>query len=427
MKNENVRIIDKLILILCILQVCLFNFINISGQTIKLLCILIVFNIFCNRKISKKTILKMGMLLLVIIVCFISFRLGHDNYLDVFMSNIRSIIYAALPLIFFSNLSSKHYEYVDKTFLNGFWLINGYAILNIFISITQVFNPGFMAGKSSWISIMPEDLICGTFGYSCTPQFGMFYLFVFFYNIYYLIRKPQKKWMKKYNICILLYMLIISLLNDNKAVYFELPLFGIFYLALNKQINLRMKMSLRTLHIYFGILTIAILLIVTYFAIPSFKKLLDSSLLYAINLFFEATRSETVFWYGSAERVYAVIQAFTKYDAINFGYGTGTYIWQAGTALGFRHFGQADLGSFLCLGGIWFTISVLVFCFWCLIEITDINRDKINKILLFLIVLALFFYAQIITANTLCIIFIFIMITMGMVHRYTLLESEKKK
>lgn len=425
MKNRSVTMIDKLILILLVLQVCVFNYFNISGQTIKIICILIVFSLFYGLAVSKRTLLKIGMLLPILLLCYLSYRVGNNRHFDIFMSNIRSIIYAALPLMFLSDLVVKDTRYVDSILLNSFWGINGYAILNVIISVIQVFHPGFMAGNSSWINTMPEDLICGTFGYSCTPQFGMFYLFVIFYNIYYVIRKPQRKWVKKYNIFIILYTIIISILNDNKAVYFELLLFIIIYFSLNRNLNIKRKMRRRAIYPYLGLFLLMVFILVIYYVIPSFRELLNSNLLYAINLFLEATRSESVFGYGSAERVYTIIHAFTKYDAIRFGYGTGAYIWQAGTALGFTHFGLADLGSFLCLGGIWFTIFVLVFFLLCLIDITAINRDKINQTIMFLILLALFFYSQIITSNTLCIILACIMIVFGMLHRYSLLESEK--
>ena len=91
-------------------------------------------------------------------------------------------------------------------------------------------------------------------------------------------------------------------------------------------------------------------------------------------------------------------------------------------ALGFKHFGLADLGSFLCLGGLWFTISVIGIYIYNINEI--VNSNRIIKNLIFLIILTMFFYSQIMTSNTLCIIFIFLMIVMGMIRRYSIiLES----
>lgn len=422
MKSKDIRILDKSIIILCFLQVCVFNYLDISDQCIKIISFLIILSFFNNGKIFKKTVLKVAMLLAALIICFISSRLGHNNHFDIMISNMNAITYVTLVLIYFSDLMLHHFVYIDKILMKNFWLLNGYGIVNIVVTFIQILKPGFMTGKSMWINNMSEDLISGTFGYSCTPQMGMFFCFLLFYNLYYFMRKPQKKWVELYNIILLIYLIVISTFNDNKAVYIELLIFGILYIFINRKLNITSKIKKKAFRIYFVIIGISICLIVAYMVILPFRKILDSNLIYAIKLFIKATQSESVLGYGSAERIYTVIQAFSKYDAIHFGYGTGDFIWQAGVALGFKHFGLADLGSFLCLGGLWFTISVIGIYIYNINEI--VNSNRIIKNLIFLIILTMFFYSQIMTSNTLCIIFIFLMIVMGMIRRYSIiLES----
>ena len=422
MKNKHVGLIDKLIIFLCVFQVCIFNYWNISRETIKLICILIIISFVRNGKLPKYIALKISVLMCVGLLCFISFKRGHNIHFDVFMSNVRSLLYAFLPLIYFSYFIPNHVEYVKRLLLKNFFLINGYAILNMFISIFQVLKPGFMAGRSDWTNEMTVDLISGIFGYSCTPQFGMFFLYVFFYNIYCSICNAGRKYIKYYNIVILFYTLIISILNDNKAIYIELILFMVLYICLNQQLNLKNKMDWKRLRVYFIIFCAALLTILMYFVVPSFKSLLDNNLLYAIKLFWMAAKSELVLGYGSAERVYSVIHAFTKYDAIHFGYGTGDYVWQAGVALGFRHFGIADMGSFLCLGGVWFTISTMALYFWCVLDLSEMKKNIKKEFIILIILFLLFFYGQIVTSNTLNLVLIFMMSIMGMIYRQTLEE-----
>ena len=165
-------------------------------------------------------------------------------------------------------------------------------------------------------------------------------------------------------------------------------------------------------------------MLVSYIVLPPVRDLFEQNLIYAFRLFFQAAKSDSVMYYGSAERVYAVIHAFTKYHAFGFGYGVGTCYWQAGNAFGFSHFGLADMGSFLCLSGVWFTVLILYVytsCFWDLTH----SKNIVTKLLTTAVILILFFYSQIITSNTLCFNLIYIMLVLGLVHNYTIIENKK--
>ena len=414
----NVKPIDKLILLLCTLQFMLFNYLNIAGQTIKIICFLIILSIFWKGKIQKRVLRKLMVLTLSVVLCYISAKVGQNCHTDVLMTNIFAILYAARPLIYLSDLVLSKPEYVEDVVLKHFGLINGYGIFNVLVSIVQVAHPGFMAGSTVWVNTFDNDLISGTFGYSATPQFGLYFLFVLFYNIYYYIRKTRK-WIIYLDLFFLIYILIFSVLNDNKAVYVELILFGVAFLMLDKKYNFGIKIKRKSARVY-GTAIIAILaLILAYILNSTFHDVVYNNIIYAFNLFYLATKSDAVFGFGSAERVYTVIYAFSKYDAIHLGYGTGSFWWQAGSALGFAHFGLADLGSFLCLGGIWFTSLIVALYHMNLTDILDIKKEAKIKGYVLAIVLILLFYSQIVTSNTINIILIYLFAVLGLIHRYT--------
>lgn len=62
---------------------------------------------------------------------------------------------------------------------------------------------------------------------------------------------------------------------------------------------------------------------------------------------------------GSNERIAIIIFAFTKISTWLCGTGFGNNVVYAEGYLGFKHFGQADFGSILILGGVWFTIILI--------------------------------------------------------------------
>lgn len=429
MQKSNINKIDIVILILSFLHVCIFNFLNIANFSIKIICLLIVINVFLKNRISsnrisstiKKRIIIMG---IAFIVFILSALFGKDTHWKIAISNYLCILYSVIPLIYFSDLAIHNKNTLTKIFRNSFYIINGYAILNIIISIIQVIFPGFMAGMSTWQNSFSDDLICGLFGYSCTPQFGLYFIFVFFYNLYYLMSVNNDKRIKLYNYFILFFLLVISMFNDNKAVYIELVLFLMLYLAFNKRYDIKDKTQWTLKGIYGKLAAAFFCVLVSYIVLPPVRDLFERNLIYAFRLFFQAAKSDSVMYYGSAERVYAVIHAFTKYHAFGFGYGVGTCYWQAGNAFGFSHFGLADMGSFLCLSGVWFTVLILYVytsCFWDLTH----SKNIVTKLLTTAVILILFFYSQIITSNTLCFNLIYIMLVLGLVHNYTIIENKK--
>lgn len=421
--------VDKSIILLFFAQVAILNFLNLSGMGIKVICILILvrflIEIIIRKKIRITMVKNILALFAIFVIGYFSARLGHDYHKDIFASNYFAILYSVIPLTYVSHIINSRYLFLRRTINRSIGIINAYFAVNIVISCIQVKVQGFMSGLSTWENPMHEDLICGLMGYSATPQFGLFTIFVIVLNLYYAdfccIKYEMKSIFRMYSGLLVVFAVIISSLNDNKIMYIELPLVLLFYLCITKRLDgiFRKKVKKKTFNLFMLIGGIVLSVIVLYELVPAVHDKIYKNFAYSIELLIEATKSNAILGYGSAERVYMVIYAFTKYDALRLGYGMGAYSWHAGNALGFRHFGQADLGSFLCLAGLLFT--GMICCLWMSNYTKIIYKNRVKSRVgcasVYLFFLMMVLYTQFISMNTISIIAIFCGAVFGLVSR----------
>lgn len=426
------KLMDKCIFFLMFLQIAVLNYWNLSNTGIKLICGLILIRFIMFRYINKFLLKNALFILGIVIVCALSAKLGHSNHLDVFVSNILSVLYALLTVVYLAYMLNTRYSFVENI-MNKFGVVlNGYFLLNIIVLLIQANFSGFMTGVSTWVNPMSEDLICGTFGYSCTPQLGLYSCFIILYNFYwirfYLKEEKSKKAMLIYNYCLIIFALAISMVNDNKAVFLELGIFMLFYLYVNGTLGHKGKITRKGNKYVFMILAAGGSFLLLYYISPTIRSFFYDKIFYSFEKIFSELRSSEFAGYGSAERVYQVIYAFIRYNALGFGYGTGSFIWHAGKALGFNYFGQGDLGAFLCLGGMWFTLLVLVFMVYngmAVVFGTNENKSYVYCCIVGAIMLFLMLYTQIVTTNTINLIFLFVLVIFGMTYRQSSGRAER--
>ena len=96
---------------------------------------------------------------------------------------------------------------------------------------------------------------------------------------------------------------------------------------------------------------------------------------------------------GSTERIAIIMFALEKPSTWIIGTGFGSsFIYESGY-MGFVHFGQADLGSILILGGIWYLIIQVIFYFkgFCLVSDCEgmKNTRKIELMIVIILLLVL--------------------------------------
>ncbi|MDD6405630.1 MAG: hypothetical protein PUG00_07525 [Clostridiales bacterium] len=422
-----VKLIDISIILVLFLQVVIFNFLNISSYGIKVICFLILLRLIVvtlkTGRIYTDIVVDFGCVMLIFMIGYISAKVGREYHLDVFMSNFLAIIYTLMPMVYISYIIKHNSDLLFLIIQKSIGLINLCLIANIVVACVQVKVEGFMEGISTWSNPMREDLICGLMGYSSTPQFGLFLCFVILLDLYYsdycCYNRKYKNIMRGYILFLILFTIIISGINDNKAVYLELPVLIFYYFYITNRMNLSRKKVSRVL---FKVIASAIVLILIgigmYCFIPSVHSAIYNKFGYALTLFVKALETDEVLGYGSADRIYMVIYAFKKYNALKLGYGMGAYTWHAGDVLGFRHFGQADFGALLCLSGLFFTMVVFFELFRkCIMIVCDKEKNYFDKGYLFFLLLFMLFYTQMVTDNTIGIIMLFCLTVFGVTAR----------
>lgn len=257
------------------------------------------------------------------------------------------------------------FTFLDKCSI----LFNIYAIVNIPLLLIQRSHDfrtttlKSLLGKISYkgSAYYSKDMMSGLFGLYGTPRLTMFITFLLLYN-FMKNHKNGKRVSKSYsvlNTVLCVFYLWMAAQNDNKGFYIILLLFIIvLYFAyneekvrsswLNKSLSLRrMSTVLKACFVVIGILIITGIF---YNKIDAFKDVVDMSIRKIQEGLLWGAYSDYVSVVGGGERFAMILYALSKPESAFIGFGLGNYIYTSGN-LGFTHFGQADVGTFICLGG----------------------------------------------------------------------------
>lgn len=422
MKKNKIDI-DSLILILLLLQVTLFSFLDIRGLGNRMILLVVLIRLFVYKRANKFLLKTVGSVIIMYFIYLISAFQGKNFTLSLFIENFIAIIYTFTPLAYVGLLSKIRTSYFYKTMDNSFVFINVFYIINYVVMILQGLIPGFLSGFSNHVNNYTPDLMSGLFGYESTSQFGLFSVFVFLYDIFCFNYSNNHKIRHKFRrrcIELLLFISVVvgAALNDNKGVYITILLaFISFQMIVISYKNLSKRiMWVLLVGFVLGVITIIFGIVVST-NMQVFLKI--SPELYGTIYQLNKLLADSSYYYqgqsGSVERVYMLIYAFTHPETLTFGVGTAYSGWQTSGVLGFDHFGQSDLSSFLCLGGISF-VSITFLSFYKQYE--TIARLSIKKRLpsacLISTIAFFFFYTQPWTQSTLSICLAFMIVPLGM-------------
>ena len=254
-------------------------------------------------------------------------------------------------------------------FLNSsFWFINVIGTINLIVVTAQIFIHGFMI-KSQWMAdnFFYEDLCSGLFGYNATHELTIYFTFWMIYNLYFalLVNKSRSKrnMIIFYSASMFIWMLSISIKNDNMGIFMVFFAFIVSYLFIlisSKNKNLVKKIMSYSKYIVLGILVIIILM-----SIPSINKYVNEDIAVRVYDTFFKVDSNAM---GSVERVAILRVFFERGYGLSLGLGVGKYDWTSSyneLVLGFSHFGISSMSSFIVLGGIWLYVLCDIFITLC--------------------------------------------------------------
>ena len=304
-------------------------------------------------------------------------------------------------------------------------LFNALLLINIMAMWIQVVSPSSLVASHTLeqeISNYHEDEISGLFAYASVHLVALYTTFVVLLNVI-AIRKRKAAVgnrvaaLRIYNIALIAISLFMSTLNDNKALFVILPMALCIYplgeIALGK---LRLSTGIM------GLLLLGFVFVLAYAFVPAVQTFVSDQY---VSLFAMISDSAKIgsSANGSNERIAIIGTALSTLSTWGFGTGLGSSGLYAANYWGFHHFGQADMGSFLVLFGIWYVIlfvSLFVHCTCGELRTTSFRRsDGILRLLVALIVVITMVYTQPFTRIDECFVLYLICVVLCMLWKIT--------
>lgn len=348
--------IDIALLALIYFQLVILEFLGYRLILNKIVVVLILFRLIFLAGRQSQVILARacGLMVLYILSSLLSDTFVFANVQSNFLMQFYPFVYAYYIYFICKNRPALIDSLLEKCFL----LFNITMIINLIVMSIQIAIPysinAVNLNDTKNKLVFYEDLISGLFAYSSTHVVCLFTIFITLYNLAY--RKKihnhiLRNILTLYCVVLTAMAIIIALNNDNKALFLLFPLAILVYWLGDSSHVLRKKMN----RIVLLLCIIPIMLCVCYMIIPAFREFLDKNVFSLFDIMYDAVSMGNSA-NGSKERISMIFDAITTPSTWFLGTGFGSnYLYKSGY-LGYNHFGQADLGAFLFLGGIWYVI-----------------------------------------------------------------------
>lgn len=391
-------LIDDFIWGTVLFQIMLGNLLGITS-IISIVILSLIF-ISCIQNIKyfiRQSVISLILFFSVILLYpFYSFmRNGGDIY--ILLNNIFNILTPLAMLLYISMCCNTKGNYLSEKLLESLPLLNGYAIVNIFVMLAQlVINRRIYSND-----IVYKDSISGLFGRYGTPIISIFVSFIVIYD-FVLLKRENNKSLRRQLVFIFIANIILAALNDNKAFYLILPVFIAFLWFISNYERAAKRKTLQDmvkLIIKIGLLFLAGILLLILLIRYTFVGDFYNRIIHEITIGWEKTNLVQ----GSNERFGMISFALMNTAIRYFGYGLGRYIWKQEYAFGFIHFGQNDIGVFLILGGLVFIVLLILYI---LSVFRQTFKRTLTAILATVVMIVLGIYTQIFTSPSMmgCVI-----------------------
>lgn len=416
--------VEDIIISLIILQVILFRFLNIHEFINKIIVVLVAyyfikskFKYFFEHIAVLKTALVFILVILLNAVVY-----GIKDY---FFSNILILFYPFVHMFFINYYVEKKGYSIYKKLYDLRYTINVYMILNVIVLIIQTLGFDFMLGFSDIKTTAWWDELSGLFGYMMSATLCFFTIFVFLYNMFVLKTITNDNYKKKfiiYNVVLVLVVSILFSVGDNIAFFLLLPLcfFSLLFLEKGKKL-LGIKINFKMIVMLIVALSFCLILI------PQLRVYIYDNIVYKFVGIFENMFNGPNVQHGSLERFALIVYALTDCNGFLLGKGVSFSGLYTPNTLGFVHFGNANAGAIIALGGIWLYILLLalylkmnMYCF-----IDKKAKGKTYSLILGLLYMFCSSYSLIFTDISISIVMQFIIIAIWLNVREDYLKQLK--
>ena len=407
-------VLDQIILVIMMLQVMIFRWLGIQDEINIVLLILIALSFLSRYRIALK---QLAILFLLVFGAyqFLNYLILGGNTRFLMRNGYRTI--KSIVFIVYLSFLFRYKRQVCIGFLrNLFWVLNLYMLINIPVLLLQLNGHYSLAAYHKFYDLSTasanfyKDLTSGLFGRYGTPCLAFYAVFLAIYNYMYgktWVSKRYKAFLSVYNIIILIFNLIMATLNDNKGLYivFAIIIMLLYLFLENARIIRRfgssrgafIKVATRAILfiILFGVVVVAL-----YKYSPGFRTNIANMLLQKIYEGISLGNDVK----GGGERLGMIVFILSTPSKLLLGYGLGNYSPTADT-LGFLHFGLADFGTYLCLGGLVY----IVLLFLIVYKAIDFDSRKSLSILTLITVIIFSIYTQVFsnTSTTICMMYIY--------------------
>lgn len=415
--------LDEIILEITVFQVLIICWISLDLQDIvnHILVILIIISFIKKQKFFVSPLF--GILLM-----FTGYQLfnyifiGGDFYFV--LRNWYRTFKSILLIIYYTGLLKTKYLFVEFFLLKHLKLFNFFAIVNIPILLSQISHDFSTTSFESFIGSISyknamyysKDLMSGLFGLFGTPRLAVFMSFIIMFNYVAnrLINKTKSSLYDIYNWLLSFFYIWAATQNDNKGFFiiFALFLFTTYISITNNNLSsccyipVNEKRQILFIRISIFFLAIASIFAITYTSSELFEETFNEAFLKIKDGFLSSANPNNIT--GGGERFAMILFALNTIDTALFGYGLGNYLYTSGN-LGFKHFGQADIGTFICLGGCVYILllySVIYMAFK-----TTQNSYLITKAMLFLFfILSIYTHVLMDTGITISLLWFYVII-----------------
>ncbi len=368
--------IDSLILAMLLSKEFILDYFGIGLSLNLIICCSILIRILCSTwRIPSFVFLSIGFLSILLAL---NYCIGGS--LVVFIGNMLRVFQVIIYALYLVYLKRERSEFLRNMYGKGAYLFNGVLLINLLVMYIQYRCPGAFVAVSNGPALAGEDLISGLFGYGSTHVVAIYTTFVVVYDIDLLTRMKTKGPLLIFTLVMSVLSLYIATLNDNKALFFFLPLGVILYAMIWASFDSR---RIRGLFIAFFV--VSLVMMILFWSSTFFRSFVEQNIFHSIHIAMRALE-EGAYVNGSDERFKMIVFALGHEMSWALGDGFGLAgIYQEGY-VGFNHFGMSDYGSLIVLGGIWFYALLVVF-YTKSLTFDVLNHRKNKGVIVFVIVI----------------------------------------
>lgn len=402
--------LDTFMIILMYAQLTILGFFGLAPILNKVLAVLIVLRLTMFKEAVPRAAKLAACMLAVVYAATV--MVSDPFSLSVFKDNLLMLLYPLLYAYYITCVCVSNPKVINNLIIKGAGVFNLTMVINVIVMLVQIFRPySIMATPTSAIIEYYPDLISGLFPYASTHAVCVFATFVFLYNYSYARRFHGRKriLLHTYNIVLLALQAYISLHNDNKAFFLIFPIFFFVYWQSDPSTSFNSKLT-RLIVIFCAAVPLAAIL---YMASDSFAAFVDNNFLKLITYSIKSY-SMGASRVGSGERIAIIGDALGRGSTYLLGDGFAkAFVYTSGYR-GYVHFGQADLSTFLVLGGIWFTLAALaLYCkiFCAISSVSGKQRSRLVRYGIILIAICIGIFTQSFTNPTFLMPVLLLMLT----------------